>query len=76
MESARLFSNGGSQAVRLPKDCRFDADEVLINRIGSTVILMPKDDPWKGMLDSLDMFTEDFLADGIDDLPVQERPGL
>ena len=73
MDTARVFSNGGSQAVRLPKDCRFSDDEVLVNRIGSIVILMPKDDPWRSMLDSLPMFSADFLSDGIEDLPLQER---
>ena len=70
MEVAKIFSNGGSQAVRLPMNCRFDQDEVLVNRIGSVVILMPKNDPWAPMMQSLDMFTDDFLADGIEDLPV------
>ena len=73
MDTAKVFTNGGSQAVRLPKDCRFPDDEVLVNRIGSIVILMPKDDPWRSMLDSLPMFTEDFLEDGIEALPLQER---
>ncbi|MBQ8110451.1 MAG: AbrB/MazE/SpoVT family DNA-binding domain-containing protein [Clostridia bacterium] len=76
MEVAKIFSNGGSQAVRLPKNCRFDQDEVLVNRIGNVVILMPKNDPWAPMMQSLDMFTDDFLADGIEDLPVQERTQL
>jgi len=76
VETARVFTNGGSQAVRLPKDCRFNGDEVLVNRIGSVVILMPKDDPWQSMMQSLDLFTDDFLKDGVDDLPVQERSML
>ena len=76
METAKVFTNGGSQAIRLPKDCRFHDDEVLVNRIGNVVILMPKDDPWQSMLQSLDLFTEDFLADSIEDLPVQERESL
>ena len=76
MDVAKVFSNGGSQAVRLPKNCRFDQDEVLVNRIGNVVILMPKNDPWAPMMQSLDMFTDDFLADGIEDLPVQERAQL
>ena len=76
METARVFTNGGSQAIRLPKSCRFNDDEVLVNRVGSVVILMPRNDPWKAMLDSLDLFTPDFLADGIEDLPVQERTML
>lgn len=76
MESAKIFNNGGSQAVRLPKSCRFTGDEVLVNRIGSVVILMPKNDPWQSMLDSLSMFTEDYLAGPIPDLPLQKRDEL
>jgi antitoxin VapB len=76
MDTAKVFTNGGSQAIRLPKDCRFSDDEILVNRIGSIVILMPKDDPWRSMLDSLPLFTEDFLKDGIESLPLQERDSL
>ena len=76
METAKVFASGGSQAVRLPKDCRFSGDEVLVNRIGSVVILTPKDDPWQSMRDSLSHFTEDFLAEGIEALPVQARDCL
>lgn len=76
MEVAKVFANGGSQAVRLPKNCRFEQDEVLVNRIGDVVILMPKNDPWASMLQGLDMFTDDFLAGGVDDLPVQERASI
>lgn len=76
METAKVFGNGDSQAVRLPKDCRFEREEVLVNRIGKIVILMPKDDPWASMLQGLDMFSDDFLKDGSEDLPVQERTML
>ena len=76
MDTAKVFTTGGSQAVRLPKSCRFSEDEVLVNHIGSIVILMPKDDPWRSMMDSLPHFTADFLADGIESLPMQERGSL
>ncbi len=76
METAKLFVNGGSQAVRLPKSCRFEGDEVLVNHIGSVVMLIPKNDPWGSLAAGLGMFTDDFLQDGIDDLPVQERGSL
>ena len=76
MEYARVFTNGGSQAVRLPKSCRFEESEVLVNRIGTVVMLMPKDDPWAEALQGLRLFTDDFLSGGIDDLPVQERDWL
>ncbi len=76
MEIAKVFNNGGSQTVRLPRGCRFNQDEVLVNRIGKTVILVPKDDPWSSMLQGLGMFSEDFLNNGVEVLPVQERAGL
>ena len=76
MFTAKVFTSGGSQAVRLPKDCRFEDSEVLVNRVGRALILVPKDDDWEMTLRGLDMFTEDFLRDGVNDLPLQERPEL
>ncbi len=63
MQSAKLFMNGRSQAVRLPKECRFEGDEVLIKKFGDVVILSPKDNPWGPMLESLDEFSEDFMEE-------------
>ena len=76
METAKVFSNGGSQAVRLPKDCRFDADEILVNRIGNVVFLFPKEERWQSLLASLDSFTDDFLSETVEALPVEEREAL
>ena len=76
MEVAKVFMNGGSQAVRLPKTCRFDNDEVLVNRIGDVVMLMPKVDQanrWHNLLASLDMFTDDYFAERLEPLPAGER---
>ena len=42
MQTARIFTNGNSQAVRLPKDFRFEEDEVLIKKLGDMVVLLPK----------------------------------
>lgn len=76
METAKIFTNGGSQAVRLPKQYRFNSEEVLINRIGNIVMLIPKDDQWENTLKSLDMFTDDFLADPIEPLPLENREAI
>ncbi len=76
MDTAKIFTNGGSQAVRLPKNYRFDDDEILINRIGNIVMLIPKDDRWQSLLASLNMFTKDFLAKEIEQLPPEERESL
>ena len=73
MDIAKVFSNGGSQAVRLPKSCRFTDEEVLVNHIGNVVILSPKNDRWSSLLASLDLFTEDFLSEPIEKLPLEER---
>ena len=73
METAKIFTNGGSQAVRLPKTCRFNDDEVLVNHIGDIVILFPKEDRWQSLLRSLDLFTDDFLAESIQSFPPEDR---
>lgn len=60
MDTAKLFANGNSQAVRLPKEYRFRGDEVVIKRMGNAVVLLPRDDPWQIMFDALADFPEDF----------------
>ena len=62
MKTAKLFQNGQSQAVRLPKSCRFRGTEVFVHRMGNAVVLLPKDDPWSPLVDSLKEFSDDFLS--------------
>ena len=77
MMTAKLFENGRSQAVRLPKEYRFEGDEVSINKIGDVVVLIPKGNKWAGLLNSLDLFSDDFMADGREQpMDVQEREQL
>ncbi len=76
MDTAKIFTNGGSQAVRLPKNYRFDEDEILISRIGNVVMLIPKDDHWQSLLTSLNLFTKDFLSEEIEPLPLEERESI
>ena len=76
METAIVFSNGGSQVVRLPKDFRFDVDEILVNRVGNVVFLFPKEGRWQSLLASLDSFTDDFLSETVEALPVEDREAL
>ena len=61
--TAKVFLNGASQAVRLPKEFRFDVDEVCIRRIGSAVLLVPKESAWGLMREALGQADEDFMAD-------------
>ncbi|MGE5148718.1 MAG: antitoxin, partial [Rhodospirillaceae bacterium] len=46
MRTAKLFKNGRSQAVRLPKEFRFEGDEVYVKRVAGGVMLLAKDESW------------------------------
>ena len=61
MKEAKLFMNGQSQAVRLPKEFRFTGETVYINQVGNYVMLIPKDDPWSGMRQACAKFSSDFM---------------
>jgi len=63
MQTAKIFVNGRSQAVRLPKDFRFAENDVFIKKIGKMVVLLSKNDPWSSLVNSLDQFTDDFMED-------------
>ncbi len=75
METAKLFLNGKSQAVRLPKAFRFAGNRVFIKRMGEAVILLPYRNPWQPLVESLDMFSDDFLETR-EQPPVQARGDL
>lgn len=62
MKTAKLFKNGESQAVRLPKEFRFEGDEVLIKKAGNAVVLLPKNKSWEALVDSLSQFSNDFMT--------------
>ncbi len=76
MMMAKVFENGRSQAVRLPKEYRFSDEEVAVNKIGDVVILMPKENKWSGFLNSLNLFSEDFMNDGREKSVAQEHEAL
>lgn len=61
MDTAKLFQNGQSQAVRLPKKYRFPGDKVLIKSVGNAVVLLPEQDSWSTLFNSLEQFSADFM---------------
>ncbi len=61
MDSAKLFYNGRSQAVRLPREYRFEGEEVFIKKIGSAVVLMPKKQVWEVHEAGVDYFSDDYM---------------
>jgi len=76
MQTARLFQNGRSQAVRLPKEFQFRGEDVLIQRHGEAVLLIPHEKAWEVFMEGLSGFSEDFMRDGRDQGNDQERNSL
>ena len=76
MQTARLFANGRSQAVRLPKECQFNGDNVYIQKVGDAVILFPVDKEWEIFLHGLNNFSDDFMSGGRSQGTFQERETL
>lgn len=73
MHTVKVFKNGNSQAVRLPKEFSVTDTELLIQKVGNSIILTSKRDPWESFRNSLDMFTDDFMEKGREQPEMQER---
>ena len=74
---AKIFKNGQSQAVRLPKEFRFEnQDELFVKKVENGIILLSKNDKsiWDNMFNKLDEFSDDFMETRIQ--PSQNREEL
>lgn len=76
METAKIFENGRSQAVRLPKKFRFNAEEVIVQQLGKAILLVPKEYLWETFMDGLEEFTDDVFEEGRDQGTQEERVNL
>jgi antitoxin VapB len=63
VKRAKLFRNGQSQAVRLPKEFRFEGDFVYVKKSGNAVVLLPAKGIWDTLVGSLDKFSDDFMSE-------------
>ena len=62
-QKAKIFNNGNSQAIRLPKEFRFEGKEVIVRKVENGVLLMPQNkNIWESWFDNLDEFSEDFTT--------------
>lgn len=75
MDTAKLFKNGQSQAVRLPKEYRFPGKQVYLRKVGKGVLLLPEEGSWDSLIESVSHFTEDFLEERDQGVP-EQREGL
>ena len=76
MRTAKVFMSGNSQAVRLPKEYQVDDTELFVQKIGNTIVLFSKENPWEAFERSLGEFSDDFMAEGRNQPPAQERDDL
>ena len=75
MDTAKIFKNGKSQAIRLPKEYRFQGSKVYVKQIGNAVVLIPEQDSWQTLIESLVQFSDDFMLER-QQPPTQEREGI
>jgi antitoxin VapB len=73
MKTAKLFMNGKSQAVRLPKEFRMAGDEVYIKKEGEVIMLLPKEKSWDTLFNSLKLFAKDFKIERNQPVEDQKR---
>jgi antitoxin VapB len=73
MQTTRVFKSGNSQAIRIPKEYQVDEEELIINKVGNTLILFPKNDPWELFKKSLTEFTDDYFREGRNQPKIQKR---
>ena len=73
MPTAKLFRNGNSQAIRLPKEFRMPGEMVKISKKGKQIIIEPLEMTWDAFFDSLGEFPDDFMQDGREQPSLQER---
>lgn len=65
METAKLFDNGNSQAIRLPKKYKLKGKEAYITKVGDAIVILPKKENWSLLIASLNKFSDDFMTERI-----------
>lgn len=63
MDTAKIFRSGNSQAIRLPKAYRFEGKKVYLKRVGNALLLIPEEDAWNSLIESVYQFSDDFMVE-------------
>lgn len=72
-QKAKIFNNGNSQAVRLPKEFRFEGKEVFVRKVSNGVLLIPEDkNIWENWFNNLNEFSKDF-TEGLNDRYINQN---
>jgi antitoxin VapB len=62
-ETITIQDISGSQTIKIPDNLKIDDDKVYLKKVGDILYIIPFHNPWQGMLDSVNEFTEDFMDD-------------
>ena len=73
MRTVKVFKSGNSQAVRIPKEFYVDESELYITKVGNSIILTSKKNPWNAFQNSLEKFSDDVFSEGREQPGPQER---
>lgn len=65
MDMAKILKSGNSQAIHLPKAYRFEGKKVYLKRVGNALLLIPEQDAWNSLIESVYQFSDDFMTDQI-----------
>jgi antitoxin VapB len=72
MQTAKVFKNGRSQAIRLPKEFRVEADQVYLKKVPEGFLVITRD-PWELFMEGVERLSDDFMAEGRKQPPQQHR---
>jgi antitoxin VapB len=72
MQTAKVFQSGKTQAVQLPNEFHFGSERVYVKRVGNAIVILPGDAPWENLLNSLSLFSADFMNERSQP-PTQDR---
>jgi len=61
MKIAQILQDNSGQTVRLPKEFQVQGRRVYIKKIGNVIVLIPEENPWQALFDSLELFTDDYM---------------
>jgi antitoxin VapB len=75
MKTVHVYQDGQNQTIRLPKEFQFTDENVSIKKVGNIVVLIPNENPWQSLFESLDQFTDDYMEER-DQPPEQKREDI